>query len=150
MILDKSAKANKRTLLSKIADYVIDKLTTAVVSKLTTTDKTIPGAINELNSKLAFCETESIGKDESSTVDIPALCMNANYYGCYLVAIVPNNNVCIWTYFGILFQASNFFLREVQCTQMQIRMVDQNSGKLTITNLNKDRRTFKVGVLKIL
>ena len=51
MILDKSAKANKRTLLSKIADYVIDKLTTAVVSKLTTTDKTIPGAINELNSK---------------------------------------------------------------------------------------------------
>ena len=51
MILDKSAKANKRTLLSKIADYVIGKLATAVVSKLTTTDKTIPGAINELNSK---------------------------------------------------------------------------------------------------
>ena len=54
MILDKSAKANKRTLLSKIADYVIDKLTTAVVSKLTTTDKTIPGAINELNSNTLF------------------------------------------------------------------------------------------------
>lgn len=103
-----------------------------------------------LNSKLAFCETESIGKNESSTVDILALCGKANYYGCYLVAIVPDNNARIWTYFGILFQASNFFLKEVQCTQMQIRMVDQNSSKLTITNLNNERRTFKVGVLKIL
>lgn len=71
MILDKSAKANKRTLLSKIADYVIDKLTTAVVSKLTTTDKTIPGAINELNSKPFFKEVEyGTGKitGESQTI----------------------------------------------------------------------------------
>ena len=64
MILDKSAKANKRTLLSKIADYVIDKLTTAVVSKLTTTDKTIPGAINELNSK-AQIDTSAIYYQDS-------------------------------------------------------------------------------------
>lgn len=51
MILDTSAKANKRTLLSKLADYVLSKLADKVFAKLTTTDKTIIGALNELNSK---------------------------------------------------------------------------------------------------
>lgn len=51
MILDADVKANKRTLMSKIWDYVVDKMTSAVVAKLTTTDKTVLGAINELNSK---------------------------------------------------------------------------------------------------
>lgn len=51
MILDTSAKANKRTLLSKLSDYVLGKLADKVFAKLTTTDKTIIGALNELNSK---------------------------------------------------------------------------------------------------
>ena len=50
MILDADVKANKRTLMSKIWNYVVDKMTSAVVAKLTTTDKTVLGAINELNS----------------------------------------------------------------------------------------------------
>ena len=52
MILDADVKANKRTLMSKIWNYVVDKMTSAVVAKLTTTDKTMIGAINELNSKI--------------------------------------------------------------------------------------------------
>ena len=51
MILDADVKANKRTLMSKIWNYVVDKMTSAVVAKLTTTNKTVLGAINELNSK---------------------------------------------------------------------------------------------------
>mgnify|MGYP000180433171 CR=1 FL=1 len=51
MILDADGKANKRTLMSKVWNYVVDKMTSAVVSKLTTTNKTMIGAINELNSK---------------------------------------------------------------------------------------------------
>ena len=52
MILDADVKANKRTLMSKIWNYVVDKMTSAVVAKLTTTDKTVLGAINELNSNI--------------------------------------------------------------------------------------------------
>ena len=52
MILDKDANANKRTLMDKVWDYVVDKMTSAVVAKLTTTDKTMIGAINELNSNI--------------------------------------------------------------------------------------------------
>ena len=55
MILDKDGKANKRTLMNKVWNYVVDKMTSAVVAKLTTTDKTVLGAINELNSKTKYC-----------------------------------------------------------------------------------------------
>ena len=51
MILDTSAKANKRTLLSKLADYVLGKLADKVFEKLETQNKTVIGALNELNSK---------------------------------------------------------------------------------------------------
>lgn len=50
MILDKDANANKRTMMDKIWDYVVDKMTTAVIAKLGTTNKTLIGAVNELNS----------------------------------------------------------------------------------------------------
>lgn len=52
MILDTSAKANKRTLLSKLSDYVLGKLADKVFAKLETQNKTVIGALNELNSKL--------------------------------------------------------------------------------------------------
>lgn len=51
MILDTSAKANKRTLLSKLSDYVLGKLADKVFAKLETQNKTVIGALNELNSK---------------------------------------------------------------------------------------------------
>jgi len=56
MILDKDANANKRTLMDKIWNYVVDKMTTAVIAKLGTTNKTLIGAVNELNSNLLDIE----------------------------------------------------------------------------------------------
>lgn len=60
MILDKDANANKRTLMDKIWDYVVDKMTTAVIAKLGTTNKTLIGAVNELNSNTQSGTTEAI------------------------------------------------------------------------------------------
>ena len=54
MILDKDANVNKRTWMDKIWNYVVDKMTTAVIAKLGTTDKTLIGAVNELNSNKAL------------------------------------------------------------------------------------------------
>ncbi len=51
MILDTDGKANKRTLMNKVWNYVVDKMTSAAVAKLPTTDKTMIGAINELQAK---------------------------------------------------------------------------------------------------
>lgn len=51
MLYDATARANKRGLMSKFWDYVVDKMSTAVISKLETENKTIIGAINALNSE---------------------------------------------------------------------------------------------------
>ena len=50
MLYSATARANKRGLMSKFWDYVVDKMSTAVISKLETNNKTIIGAINALNS----------------------------------------------------------------------------------------------------
>lgn len=48
MLYDATARANKRGLMSKFWDYIVDKMSTAVISKLETENKTVIGAINYL------------------------------------------------------------------------------------------------------
>lgn len=51
MTLDTAGKANKRLSLSTLSDWVLGKIADKVFEKLQTNNKTILGAINELNSK---------------------------------------------------------------------------------------------------
>lgn len=60
MLYDATGRANKRGLMSKFWDYVVDKMATAVISKLETNNKTIIGAINVLNSDSLSRKTENI------------------------------------------------------------------------------------------
>lgn len=50
MILDTAGKANKRLGLSALSDWIIGKIADKVFENLQTQNKTILGAINELNS----------------------------------------------------------------------------------------------------
>lgn len=54
MLYDATARANKRGLMSKFWDYVVDKMSTAVISKLETENKTVIGALNYLYGKSIF------------------------------------------------------------------------------------------------
>ena len=60
MLYDATARANKRGLMSKIWDYMVNKMATAVISKLETDNKTIIGAINALNGNTLLRKTENI------------------------------------------------------------------------------------------
>lgn len=51
MIYDAAAKANKLSPFSGIWNWIVGKLTNAVISNLQTSNKSVIGAINELNSK---------------------------------------------------------------------------------------------------
>lgn len=51
MIYDATSKANKLSPFSGIWNWIVGKLTNAVINNLQTNDKTVIGAINELNSK---------------------------------------------------------------------------------------------------
>lgn len=54
MALDTAGKANKRLSLSTLSDWVLGKIADKVFEKLQTNDKTILGAINELNDIVGY------------------------------------------------------------------------------------------------
>lgn len=58
MIYDAAAKANKLSPFSGIWNWIVGKLTNAVISNLQTNNQTMIGAINELNSKV-FIDTQN-------------------------------------------------------------------------------------------
>ena len=51
MIYDATSKANKLSPFSGIWNWIVGKLTNAVISNLETQNKSVIGALNELNSK---------------------------------------------------------------------------------------------------
>nr|DAV48044.1 MAG TPA: hypothetical protein [Caudoviricetes sp.] len=88
MLYDATARANKRGLMSKFWDYVVDKMSTAVISKLETNNKTIIGAINALNSDCQFSNKILKIKEytaDTLPIDYPigiSMCANdSNSYG---------------------------------------------------------------------
>lgn len=58
MIYDAAAKANKLSPFSGIWNWIVGKLTNAVISNLQTNNKSVVGALNELNSKV-FIDTRN-------------------------------------------------------------------------------------------
>lgn len=52
MIYDATSKSNKLSPFSGIWNWIVEKLTNAVISNLQTNNKTVVGALNELNSKV--------------------------------------------------------------------------------------------------
>lgn len=52
MIYDATSKANKLSPFSGIWNWIVGKLTNAVINNLQTSNKSVIGAINELNSKV--------------------------------------------------------------------------------------------------
>lgn len=58
MIYDATSKANKLSPFSGIWNWIVEKLTNAVISNLQTSNQTVLGAINELNSNLLTDSTK--------------------------------------------------------------------------------------------
>lgn len=68
LIHDNAGAANKKTPFSGVWSWILDKLASAVISQLETTNKSIIPAINELNSKsLRISGLYALNKRISST-----------------------------------------------------------------------------------
>lgn len=85
MTLDTAGKANKRLSLSTLSDWVLGKIADKVFEKLQTNDKTILGAINELNSKV-FIKTQNL-----STFSIN-IKLNKNIYTSFIMYGATSQN----------------------------------------------------------
>ena len=75
MLYDATARANKRGLMSKFWDYVVDKMATAVIGKLETENKTVIGALNYLNGKKEI-NSENIDSASDLAEDVLEKCHN--------------------------------------------------------------------------
>lgn len=64
MIKDTVGAANKRTPFSGVWNWILDKLASAVISQLETTNKSIIPAINELNSNFKMDSNVTIDCNE--------------------------------------------------------------------------------------
>lgn len=78
MIYDATSKANKLSPFSGIWNWIVGKLTNAVISNLQTSNKSVIGALNELNSK-----TSKLALEENVT-NIQALISKASSGTCIL------------------------------------------------------------------
>lgn len=68
MIYDAAAKANKLSPFSGIWNWMVNKLTNAVINNLQTSNKTVVGALNELNSNLTKLSEIKVS---STSYDVP-------------------------------------------------------------------------------
>lgn len=111
MIYDATSKANKLSPFSGIWNWIVGKLTNAVISNLQTSNKTVLGAINELNSnplsiltRSAILLEQAFDYNELKTTGAyyltgsdPALAKNrpADCTNCYMLvfALIPTR-VC--------------------------------------------------------
>lgn len=85
MIYDAAAKANKLSPFSGIWNWIVGKLTNAVISNLQTSNQTVVGPLNELNSN-----TSKLALKENVT-DIQALISKASP-GTYILFHLSGTN----------------------------------------------------------
>jgi hypothetical protein len=92
MVLDTAGKANKRLSLSTLSDWVLGKIADKVFEKLQTNDKTILGAINELNSNAKYSKY-SASLIQSQRIEEGTVKEITLYKFGRLVSVVMNINI---------------------------------------------------------
>lgn len=85
MVLDTTSRANKRLGLSALSDWIIGKIANKVFENLQTQNKTILGALNELNGKV-FVDIRNLS---TFSVNIK---LNKNAYTSFLMYGATSQN----------------------------------------------------------
>lgn len=70
MLYDAASKANKLSPFSGIWNWIVGKLTNAVISNLQTSNKSVIGALNELNSKALMTYVGKKATNEDGVIPI--------------------------------------------------------------------------------
>lgn len=88
----------KKSVLSKLSDFVLDKIADKVFAKLQTNDKTILGAINELNSKTPNCTYMSPQVMINSNAWCEIATFSSNIWNRSFFTLVCGGDICAINY----------------------------------------------------
>lgn len=89
LIYDTPAKVNKKFTFGNLWKWIAKKIVSEGISQLETTNKTIPGAINELNSKKAICTTGWTNGNAKSIFEIFSPTSPIGIYSYYNIKDIP-------------------------------------------------------------
>lgn len=105
---DKGTNALKRFTVAKLFDAIKTKIAGWIFDTLTTTDKTLPGAVNELNSntfKIRGNLNSGMAIENMKSGLYSAVTDLPNWYGIrYSYLFVPSNNGTLEGAFAICYQ----------------------------------------------
>lgn len=118
LIFENTSKKNKQTPFSGLWNWMVGKLTNAVIDKLTTENKTVFGAINELNSKMQKWGILRASNADANDAPVPSIIYytlgNQNTPNAYTYIITMGDNAQDIIQIGIPVSTSN--------TRMYIRI----------------------------
>lgn len=147
LIYDTPAKVNKKFTFGNLWKWIAKKIVSEGISQLDTTNKTIPGAINELNSK-----TRIKLIDVNMTINDKTATIKYNISDTAIGLLLISGNIGIGVYFSIVinygtkwsmkllsFTASN--------TDTSSIAINTDLGKITFNGNSKLESFYKVNGL---
>lgn len=130
LIHDNAGAANKKTPFSGVWSWILDKLASAVISQLETTNKSIIPAINELNSKSMRFYSE--GSQEISNIHVEY----AEKYFCVAAQQGPNG----------LSNTDRVFILEISNDARSTNIINIHGTALTVSvDINDSAITMTFG-----
>lgn len=137
MLLDSTDEKNKRGLMSKFWNYVVDKMSTAVISKLETDNKTVIGALNYLNgNKVSYTKYVIVNPEKESSLILDDA---STYLVCY--AGIDTDNVKNIGFSVVISRSSsrtegNILNIKTEIPQIKLSL-NENTLKITTTTWSK-------------
>lgn len=147
LIYDTPAKVNKKFTFGNLWKWIAKKIVSEGISQLETTNKTIPGAINELNSKTRIkpIDVNTTINDKTATIKynisdtaIGLLLISGNIGSGVYFSIVINYGTK-WSMKLLSFTASN--------TDTSSIAINTDLGKITFNGNSKLESFYKVNGL---
>lgn len=147
LIYDTPAKVNKKFTFGNLWKWIAKKIVSEGISQLDTTNKTIPGAINELNSKtrIKLIDVNMTINDKTATIKynisdtaIGLLLISGNIGSGVFFSIVINYGTK-WFIKLLSFAASN--------TDTSSITINSDLGKITFNGNSKLESFYKVNGL---
>lgn len=147
LIYDTPAKVNKKFTFGNLWKWIAKKIVSEGISQLETTKKTIPGAINELNSKtrIKLIDVNMTINDKTATIKynisdtaIGLLLISGNIGGGVFFSIVINYGTK-YSIKLLSFNASN--------TDTSSITINSDLGKITFNGNSKLESYYKVNGL---
>lgn len=138
MVLDTAGKANKRLSLSTLSDWVLGKIADKVFAKLQTNDKTILGAINELNSNKISNNRFSVIHIRYSDSDVSEIGGLDNCIIDALANTIPKDGAFYGT-----------FTANIQYLMLGYRYITGKFGTIVLFDFNNNTRRWNINNGKI-